>query len=140
MQYDHSYGFVPLKKTLEGSWQVFLIQHRGGHWTLPKGHLEGQETALECAKRELYEETHLTVVNLLFENSLTETYEFSSRGKLIHKTVDYFIAEVTGEIIIQREELQDGRWLSFEAAYDLATYPQMKELLNGVFDMVNNLK
>lgn len=135
MRYDHSYGVAPLKMTPSG-WQVFLVQHQSGHWTLPKGHPEGRETSLDCAKRELFEETHLTIVKLLVEKPLTEVYYFTSRGKTIHKTVDYFIAEVTGEEKIQIEELQDGKWLTFDGARALATYPQMKDLLSTVERLV----
>ena len=31
-----------------------------GFWDIPKGHLENYETPLQCAKRELYEETGIT--------------------------------------------------------------------------------
>lgn len=38
--------------------EVLLVKSQGGKWSFPKGHCEGgQETDLECAKRELYEET-----------------------------------------------------------------------------------
>lgn len=133
MRYDQSYGIVPLRYD-GASWFVFVVRHRGGHWTLPKGHPEGVESALECAKRELFEETGLTVVKLLFEPPLVESYQFSSRGKPIHKTVHYFIAEVEGTIVIQKEELQDGRWIELARAQDIVTYAQMKTLLNSVYE------
>lgn len=38
--------------------EVLLVKSQGGKWSFPKGHCEGgQETDLECARRELYEET-----------------------------------------------------------------------------------
>ena len=136
MRYDHSNGIVPLKK--EGDrWFVFIIRHRGGHWTLPKGHPEGTETDLECAKRELFEETGLSLVKLLDEEHLIESYQFSSRGKPIHKTVHYFIASVDGVVRIQKEELQDGRWVELAKAHQYVTYAQMKILLSVVMEKVN---
>lgn len=136
MKYDHSYGIVPLQR--EGDrWLVFVIRHRGGHWTLPKGHLEGTETPLDAAKRELFEETGLTVQNMLFAEPLIESYLFSSRGKRIHKTVQYFIAEVAGEIRIQREELLDGKWVSLNKAHEFVTYDQMKMLLHTVIKQLD---
>jgi 8-oxo-dGTP pyrophosphatase MutT (NUDIX family) len=133
MKYDQSYGIVPLRK--EGNrWLVFVVRHRGGHWTLPKGHPEGTESALECAKRELFEETGLSLVKLLSEEPLIETYQFSSRGRPVHKTVHYFIAEVSGIIRIQRDELQDGRWVDLDKAHEVVSYAQMKLLLNSVIE------
>ncbi len=135
MRYDQSYGIVPLQR--DGArWLVFVVRHRGGHWTLPKGHPEGTESALECAKRELFEETGLSVVKLLSEQPLIESYQFSSRGRPIHKTVHYFIAEVTGVIKIQKEELQEGKWVDLTRAGEVVTYAQMKSLLNSVIEML----
>jgi 8-oxo-dGTP pyrophosphatase MutT (NUDIX family) len=135
MRKDRSFGIVPLR-LVEGQWQVFLVQHQSGHWTLPKGHPEGTESALECAKRELFEETHLEVKKLLFEEPMTENYHFSSRGQLIYKTVGYFIAEVHGEVVLQQEELKDGRWVVLHNAQAVVTYSQMKNLLNEVIRML----
>lgn len=39
---------------------VLLVKgRRSGKWSFPKGHIEAEETTLECALRELYEETGL---------------------------------------------------------------------------------
>ncbi len=135
MRYDQSYGIVPLQK--EGDrWFVFVVRHRGGHWTLPKGHPEGTESALECAKRELFEETGLSVVTLISEEPLVESYHFSSRGRPIHKTVHYFVATVQGIIKIQKEELQDGKWVELTKAGQVVTYAQMRYLLDTVKGML----
>ncbi|MBS0637706.1 MAG: NUDIX domain-containing protein [Verrucomicrobia bacterium] len=136
MRYDQSFGIVPLQK-VAGRMYVFIIRHRGGHWTLPKGHPEGEETPLESAQRELFEETGLSVDRFISEEPLIESYQFSSRGKPIHKTVHYFIAEVSGAIRIQKEELQDGRWVELVRAHRFVTYAQMKTLLNTVLEKVS---
>lgn len=135
MRYDLSHGVFPLQKR-GNRWFIFIIRHRGGHWTLPKGHPEGTETPIEAATRELFEETGLSVVKLLFDEPLIESYQFSSRGKPILKTVNYFIAEVAGEIRIQKEELQDGRWVELAKAHEIVTYAQMKMLLNTVIEKI----
>ena len=109
-----------------------MVCHKSGHWTLPKGHQEPYETSFECAKRELYEETALLVQSLLAETSLVEQYQFSKKQVLIHKQVEYFIAEVEGNEVLQAEEIQDGKWLSLDEAIAIATYTQMKQLLKKV--------
>lgn len=131
MRKDQSYGIVPLKQ-IEGKWYVFLVQHQSGHWTLPKGHPEGMESALSCAMRELFEETHLEVEKILSEDSLVENYHFTSRGQLIYKSVGYYIAQVKGNEILQKEELQDGKWVALDRAPQFVTYAQMKDLLQSV--------
>ena len=140
MRYDQSHGIIPLKKEGE-RWLVFVIRHRGrGHWTLPKGHPEGTETPLECARRELFEETGLSIVRILFEEPLIETYQFSSRKKPIHKTVNYFVAEVEGDVKIQKEELRDGKWVELAKSHEVVTFDQMKILLNHVINKLESLQ
>jgi 8-oxo-dGTP pyrophosphatase MutT (NUDIX family) len=135
---DQSFGIVPLQKE-NAIWKVFLVRHKSGHWTLPKGHPELDETPLETAKRELFEETGLTVVQLFFTEPLIENYQFTSRNRPIHKQVDYYIAEVTGNVKIQEEEIQEGRWVDLANGQDLATYPQMKALLQRVLSMLGTV-
>ncbi len=39
------------------SGQVLVVNQKGTSWSLPKGHMEGDEAPLDAAKREIYEET-----------------------------------------------------------------------------------
>ena len=89
-----------------------------------------------CAMRELYEETGLKVETLLSEAPLVEHYQFTKKRKTIDKQVDYFVAEVSGTIVIQLDEITNGNWFSFEKALDRATYSEMKSLLNKVRQML----
>jgi bis(5'-nucleosidyl)-tetraphosphatase len=131
MRLDQSYGVVPLQK-VGSSWRIFLVRHLSGHWTLPKGHPELNELPLESAKRELFEETGLVIETLLFDEPLIERYQFSSRGTQIDKTVDYYIATVSGKVKIQIEEIIEGKWIDLKEAQHFVTYAQMKSLLHTV--------
>ncbi len=135
---DYSSGIVPLKCE-EGVWRVFLVRHQSGHWTLPKGHPEAGEGPIECAKRELAEETGLVVEKLLFDKPLEEQYQFQSGKFRIDKTVEYFIALVSGQVCLQQEEIHDGGWYTFSEASDRVTYPKMKALLVQVHEMLASI-
>lgn len=126
---DYSFGIIPLQCAENGIWEVFLVQHKKGYWSLPKGHQEGLESPIDTAKRELTEETGLVVEKVLLDQPLLEHYSFSREGKQINKTVGYFLALVTGEIRIQKEELKSGRWVHLLVAEDEMTYPEGKELI-----------
>src|ERR1035438_7960064 len=54
----HAAGGIVLRAGDSGGWEVAVV-HRPEHldWTLPKGKLEIDETPIECALREVREET-----------------------------------------------------------------------------------
>ena len=129
MKHDESFGVIPLRKE-RGVWEVFLIQHReGGYWGFPKGHREDDETPIESAKRELKEETDLNCSRLLQEEPLYEQYWFQHEGKKIFKKVTYFVSEVSGDVQLQKEEINDGIWLPLHEAMDRVTHPEGKAIL-----------
>lgn len=132
MQKDESFGVIPLSKN-KGYWEVFLIQHhRSGYWGFPKGHAEAKETPQEAAFRELKEETNLELVQLLQKEPLKEQYTFVLNRRKVFKQVLYFIAEVQGQIVLQKGEIHDGIWLPFPEAIVRVTHQEGKTLLTLV--------
>jgi len=53
---QYSYGIIPFLKEVS-QYKVLLVQHHGGHRSFPKGQMESQETPLQTARREVFEET-----------------------------------------------------------------------------------
>jgi bis(5'-nucleosidyl)-tetraphosphatase len=132
VQTDESFGIIPLSKA-HGRWEVFLIQHnRGGYWGFPKGHAEAGETPHEAASRELKEETNLDFVSDLQTEPLSEQYYFMMEGRRVFKRVFYFIAEVTGEVKLQKNEIENGIWLPIHEAHERVTHPEGKSILTQV--------
>ncbi len=125
---DFSFGIIPLKH--DGEWRVLLICHKAGtFWSFPKGHADPGEEPYLAAKRELLEETGLSVEKLLSDLPIEEAYVFRGPKGLIHKTVSYYIAKVSGVLNLQPEEVEEAEWLSFEEAQKKLTLPQAKEVL-----------
>lgn len=139
MVHDESFGIIPVRQ--EGtSWKVLLILHQGGkHWAFPKGHKDAGESAIEAAKRELKEETGLAVVSLLQEAPLMETYQFHRKYQLVTKKVSYFPAIVSGEIVVQAEEILEAKWLSFPEAMQQLTFKEARALLSQVKEILKAL-
>lgn len=133
---ETSYGIMPLRGK-KGEWEIFLIHMNAGHWSFPKGHPEENESGLEAAQRELFEETGLQVDHLLSKNSFEEQYFFKREGELIKKKVVYFLAEVSGKPNLQFEEIQAGKWVKGDEAGDLLTFTEDKRLLQQVFNFLN---
>ena len=63
-------------------------------WCLPKGHLEGTETAREAAVREIAEETGILSEVVASLGSID--YWFSVGGRRVHKTVHHYLLHATG--------------------------------------------
>jgi 8-oxo-dGTP pyrophosphatase MutT (NUDIX family) len=136
---EESFGVIPLKLG-SGGWEVFLIQHqKARYWGFPKGHPEPNETAKETALRELKEETNLEVTRFLQKEPLSEQYRFIIEGRKIHKKVYYFVAEVSGEVILQQKEIQDGIWVPFREAIKKVTHQEGKAILLQVEKILSAL-
>lgn len=132
--HEYSYGIIPLRRVQNKGWEVLIIQHHAGHWAFPKGHLDSDETPLQAAVRELKEETSLTIKTYLSDHSLEENYFFTFKGKKIYKTVQYFLAEVEGNVQIQKEEVKDSRWIPLSQAADYVTFPEAKKICLQLFN------
>lgn len=136
MKVEKSFGVIPLRKE-KGEWQVFLIKREKGFWECPKGHPELEETPLESAYRELFEETGLSVTHLIQEEPLLIHYYFTLHGVRISKSVVYFIAVVQGEPNLQASEVEQGLWVNLQEAIKLATYPTIKTVLQQVIEILS---
>ena len=84
---------------------ILLVKGRCSQkWSFPKGHMEGKETSLQCAVRELQEETGLCLVD--------EPIAFKK-----YSAAGYFIYSVESETRLfpkDTREIDDARWFSYE--------------------------
>ena len=139
MDQDESFGIIPLTKQ-SGFWEVFLVQHKHGrYWGFPKGHAEKGETPEQAALRELKEETNLEVERFLQEQPLTESYRFTVGPRRVFKKVFYYIAEVYGQVQLQKNEIQNGQWVRFPEAIAQVTHPEAKSILLRVEKILVNM-
>jgi 8-oxo-dGTP pyrophosphatase MutT (NUDIX family) len=103
----------------EGQIELLLIHDRFGHISLPKGHLEGEETVEEAALREIEEETGIRG-RIIGEPLGVITYEYRTGDRTGCKQVTYFLVEaVGGETVAQAEEIRDVEWFPLDAACEI---------------------
>jgi 8-oxo-dGTP pyrophosphatase MutT (NUDIX family) len=102
-------------------------------WTLPKGTPNPGETVEETALREVGEETGLEVRIVAPLDSIQ--YTFVQKGTRVHKTVHYFLMEPVGGDLSQHDhEFERVRWVSFEEAPGLLTFPTERALVAAAAD------
>lgn len=141
---DYSYGVIPVIKVGD-SWKVFLINQYGSvddvYWTFPKGHKEIGETDEAAARRELAEETNITLRTLHTEHQYEQGYTFLAGDRLIDKKVIYFLGIAESETFsIQDAEVKEAGWFSLEDAREQVSYDQAKAVLDEVTKTLKRIK
>jgi bis(5'-nucleosidyl)-tetraphosphatase len=132
------FGIIPARKK-NTSWQVFIIQHKAGHWGFPKGHSEVGEDPKQTAERELHEETGLSINAYYDTKPVSIEYIAMSHGKQVHKTAIYFIADVYGEVRLCPEEISNGLWLDINDVAKRITFDNAQPFLNEIQHRLSNL-
>ena len=108
---------------------LYLVEHMDrGHFSLPKGHAEGEETEEETALREIREETGLEVrLDTAFRHEIRY-----SHAPGVRKHIVFFAAEaLPGEMRNQEEEVTSLAWMDYEDAYRTVTYPEVRKVLKS---------
>ena len=122
---EKSCGAVVYRRVASGP--EFLLEHMiQGHTSIPKGHVEGDETEEETALREIREETNLEVtLDTGFRHVITY-----SPGPAVVKDVVFFIAEAKpGRMVNQESEVTSLEWMPFDRALKALTHESDRETL-----------
>jgi ADP-ribose pyrophosphatase YjhB (NUDIX family) len=97
-------------------------------WSLPKGHLEAEETAEQAAVREIAEETGIR--GEIMGTLGTIDFWFVADGRRIHKTVHHFLLRATGgELSDDDVEVSEVAWVPFTELTKRLAYPDERTLM-----------
>lgn len=110
---------------------VLLLQYPQGHWSYPKGHVEGEEDHYTTARRELAEETGIEEIEIDPGWRDRTEYTFMRKGREIPKQVFWYIASTNELNVTLSHEHKNYLWLNFEEAESLLTFSQEKQLLRS---------
>ena len=76
-----------------GEEPVYLCVRAYSNWDFPKGHVEGDETLLQAAMRELEEETSLNFRDVQITGAMAPPVLYKNKKKTAH----YFLADRVGD-------------------------------------------
>ena len=119
---------------------VIARRNRGGRleWCLPKGHLEGEETAEQAAVREIAEETGIE--GRVLRHLATIDYWFAGDDHRVHKVVHHFLLEATGGSLTTENdpdhEAEDARWLALRDLPHTLAYPNERRIAGIALDLL----
>ncbi len=127
MKFEKSCGALVYRKT-KSQIELLLIKNRyGGHWSFPKGHVEGEETEIQTALREVKEETGL---DIQLQEGFRQAVEYFPEPN-IKKQVVYFLGEAQGgKVKMQEEEISRIIWTEIHKAYHMVTFKNDKNLIS----------
>ena len=125
---EKSCGAIVFTKDAEGIKYV-IIESKEGFFGFPKGHVEKNETELETARREVFEETGLQVEFL--RNFRTEdSHPFKRNGETRMKHIVYFLAKFSDQIpVAQETELNSIHLMNYETALSSFQFESSKRIL-----------
>lgn len=122
MKEPRSCGFLIVKGDPIGS---FLLMQHPSRWDLPKGHVDPGESDMECALRELREETGIRKRNL----SIHEDFCFESRYTVnakryggqgsVDKTLLIFLATLNDDVEIVPTEHGGFSWFDWSPPHSI---------------------
>jgi 8-oxo-dGTP pyrophosphatase MutT (NUDIX family) len=123
-----------------GRLEVLLIHDRFGYISIPKGHLENDETVEEAALREIEEETGIRG-KIVGEPLGVIEYDYRLGGRSGRKNVTYFLVEaVSGETAAQLEEIRDVMWYPLDTVSELHKKRGYENNQAIIEEAVNRLK
>ncbi len=99
--------------------ESFLLMKHPRRWDLPKGHVDEGETEMQCALRELYEETGITADDIeidptfIYENHyIVNQKRYGGKG-FVEKKLLVFLAWLKNPVRIKVTEHDGYRWFNW---------------------------
>lgn len=120
--------------------QICLIATRGmTRWQLPKGHISGDETEAEAARREIREETGCDGHIEADLGEIVFWFFVGSGGsrRRIKKSVHFFLSRYLGGKTADHDaEVDDAAWMEAEQALRQLTFDSERQILEKALALI----
>jgi 8-oxo-dGTP pyrophosphatase MutT (NUDIX family) len=95
-------------------------------WDIPKGHIDPGESEMQCALRELHEETGITAhdIDILDTFRFTTQYPVRSKrdGQMHDKTLVVFLARLKRDVPIAGTEHIGHQWFAWQPPHKIQAW------------------
>lgn len=111
--------------------KVLMVHQDNGVFAFPKGHMEEGETEIETAKREILEETGISVE---LDGSRRFEFGYHIEDEDIDKTVVLFIGEPNGAVDLkaQEGEISEVFWVPVDEVEGHLQFPEWIDVWHKV--------
>ena len=121
--------------------KILVVSQHGTSWSLPKGHIDPGEDALEAAKREIYEESGIGELQLVGELGSYERYKIGVDGGEDHsewKVITMFLFRTSQTMLKPVDpDNPEARWVERSKVALLLTHEKDKEFFQRVERMLS---
>ena len=122
---DQVVVIVPVKRAADGSRVLGL----------PKGHLDGDETPEQAARREVAEEAGVS--GELIGPLGDVEYRYERHGRTIVKRVRFYLYQYrSGDVADHDHEIEEARWMPLSEAADTLTYDGEREMVRRAMSQI----
>jgi ADP-ribose pyrophosphatase YjhB (NUDIX family) len=116
--------------------KILVVNQKGTSWSLPKGHIEKDESELQAAKREIAEESGIMRLEFVKKLGTYQRYKISKNGgdeESELKTITMFLFKTKGNLLKPIDpENPEAQWVAKEEVADLLTHQKDKEFFLSI--------
>ena len=120
--------------------RVLVVNQRGTSWSLPKGHIDPGEDRLTAARREIYEESGVSQVELLGDLGSYGRYRIGQKGGEDlgeFKTIHIFLFRTNQkELKPVDPHNPQALWVDKYKVAGMLTHPKDQEFFRSVLDKI----
>ncbi len=133
-----SAGGVVFRRFEDNLFLVLVGRRRGNYWCLPKGRIEPNESETDAARREVFEETGISEVEL-GEKVGTICYEFYRKATdtQYQKFVHFYLMQSLNNNLHVGTEFDRAMWFPAKDARNMVSHKKEKEIIGKALEMLD---